>query len=616
MLGMSTVTDRIAQLRAALKNAGFYACVVPTADPHLSEYLPEHWQVRQWLTGFTGSAGTLVVTLDEAALWVDSRYYEQADAQLEGSGIAMMKLPGPTGGGHVEWLAGLAPRGSRIALDGRTVSLGGLRRMRELLKPAGVAVSADQDLVSAIWTGRPPLPAAPVYEHALEYACQPRAEKLAEVRQAMREQDAQWHLLSSLDDIAWLFNLRGSDVDYNPVFLAHALIGLDGATLFVAAGKIDAALTEMLAVDGISVQAYEDVSGALACLPEKDVLLVDPARVTAGQIESAAFVTLAESLNPSQWLKSRKSDEQVAHVRRAMEEDGAALCEFFAWFEDALQGGRQSGQEGKQPSTQPSAQLTELTVDDKLIEMRARRARYVSPSFSTIAGFNGNGAMPHYRALPESHAAIEGDGLLLIDSGAQYLDGTTDITRVVPVGQASAEQKHDYTLVLKGMIALSRASFPRGLQGSALDALARAPIWQGGADFGHGTGHGVGYFLNVHEGPQSISSRPSSGVHSGMQPGMITSNEPGLYRPGRWGIRIENLVLAVSDRFTEFGEFLRFETLTLCPIDTRCIDGSLMRPDEIRWLDGYHAEVRHRLAPLVQGPALAWLKMRTRPFGT
>ena len=598
MLAMNTATDRIAQLRAALQGAGLFACIVPSADPHLSEYLPDHWQARRWLTGFTGSAGTLVVTVDEAALWVDSRYTEQAEAQLAGSGIAMMRLPAANGGGHVEWLADLAPRGSRIAIDGRTVSLGGLRRMRELLKPAGVSVATDVDLVSALWSDRAPLPAAPVYEHPIEYACQPRADKLAEVRSAMRAEGAQWHLISSLDDIAWLLNLRGADVDYNPVFLAHALVGLDSATLFVDPGKVDAALAKTLAADGVAIQGYEDVSGALACLPEKDVLLVDPARITAGQIEAAAFVTLAESLNPSQWLKSRKSDAQLAHVRRAMEEDGAALCEFFAWFEAA---------QGTEP-------ISELTIDEKLTEMRARRARYVSPSFSTIAGFNANGAMPHYRAVPESYSMIEGDGLLLIDSGAQYLDGTTDITRVVPVGQVSAEQRRDYTLVLKGMIALSRASFPRGLHGGALDALARAPIWQGGADFGHGTGHGVGYFLNVHEGPQSISNRAPMGPQTGMQPGMITSNEPGLYRPGRWGVRIENLVLAVSDRDTEFGEFLRFETLTLCPIDTRCIDAASMRPDEIQWLDGYHAEVRRRLSPLLDGPALAWLQARTRPF--
>ncbi len=596
---MNTVTSRIAQLRAELQQAGLYACIVPSADPHLSEYLPEHWQGRQWLSGFTGSAGTLVVTVDGAGLWVDSRYYEQAQAQLAGSGIDMMKLTGAPGGGHADWLVAHAPKGARIAIDGRTVSVGGLRRLRESFKPAGLAVETSHDLLGRIWQQRPALPAAPVYEHALDYACQARADKLSEVRAAMAEHQADWHLISSLDDIAWLLNLRGADVDYNPVFLAHVLLGRDDAQLFIAPGKIDAALAQRLAADGVSVRGYDEVSGALACLPEGQRLLIDPARVTAGQLEAAAFVELVEALNPSQWLKALKSDAQVAHVRRAMAEDGAALCEFFAGFEAALAQGQR---------------LTELDIDAQLIACRARRARYVCPSFPTIAAYNANGAMPHYRALPESHAAIDGDGLLLIDSGGQYLDGTTDITRVVPVGQTSAEQRRDYTLVLKGMIALSRAVFPAGLHAGTLDALARAPIWEGAADFGHGTGHGVGYFLNVHEGPQGISHRAPAGPHSGMTAGMITSNEPGLYRPGRWGIRIENLVLAVPAASSEFGDFLRFETLTLCPIDTRCIDATLMRPDEIAWLDVYHARVRERLAPLLEGAALDWLRLRTAAF--
>ncbi|MEI2417406.1 aminopeptidase P family protein [Orrella sp. JC864] len=595
---MNAIADRIARLRDVLRAEGLYACIIPTADPHLSEYLPAHWQGRQWLSGFTGSAGTLVVALEQAALWVDSRYWEQAQAQLAGTPIAMMKLQG-AGGGHAEWLAQAAPKGARVAVDGWSVSVSGLRRLRETLQAAGVAVETGQDLLARIWDDRPALPDAPVYEHALEYACQPRADKLAQVRQAMAELGARWHLLSSLDDIAWLFNLRGADVDYNPVFLAHALIGPDQARLFVAPDKIDPALQAELARDAVTVQGYGEIGGALACLPETDVLLIDPARVSAGLLEAAAFVQKTESLNPSQWLKARKSEAQAAHVRRAMAEDGAALCEFFAWFEQALAQG------------QP---LTELDIDAQLIACRSRRARYVSPSFPTIAAFNANGAMPHYRAVPESHARIEGDGLLLIDSGGQYLDGTTDITRVVPVGTVLPEQKRDYTRVLQGMIALSRAVFPAGLHAGALDALARAPIWQGGADFGHGTGHGVGYFLNVHEGPQGISHRAPQGPHSGMQAGMITSNEPGLYRPGRWGIRIENLVLAVPAETTEFGDFLRFETLTLCPIDTRCVDRGLMRPDEIAWLDAYHRQVRERLAPLVSGPALAWLHRRTEPL--
>jgi Xaa-Pro aminopeptidase len=309
-------------------------------------------------------------------------------------------------------------------------------------------------------------------------------------------------------------------------------------------------------------------------------------------------VPRVEAINPSTLFKSRKSDAELAHVRQAMAHDGAALCEFFAWFENAL--GRET--------------VTELTVDEQNTAARARRPGYVCPSFATIAGFNANGAMPHYRATAESHAIIEGDGLLLIDSGGQYLGGTTDITRVVAVGQPSADQKVDFTLVLKGMIALSRAAFPRGTPSPMLDAIARAPIWQGGAEYGHGTGHGVGYFLNVHEGPQVISYRAAPTAHTAMEPGMITSNEPGIYRPGRWGVRIENLVACRSWLEGELGEFLCFETLTLCPIDTRCIDVSLLRPDEIAWLDDYHQLVWERVSPLVEGAALDWLRERTRPL--
>lgn len=591
------VTERLARLRAALKDAGLHACIVPSSDPHLSEYLPEYWQGREWFSGFTGSAGTLVVTPDAAGVWTDSRYWEQAERQLAGTGVDLFRQPGEHGD-PLAWLAGHAPEGARVGVDAQVLSLSAARRLRDTLEDAGLVVVDDADPLARAWPERPGLPAAPVYEHEAAYACQPRSEKLAAVREAMRKAGAGWHLISSLDDIAWLFNLRGADVDYNPVFLAHALLGQDAARLYVASGKVPPALAAALAQDGVTLEPYEAIVDALAGLPGDDTLLVDPARVTAGLL-AAAGAAIVEQLNPSQLLKSVKSEAQAAHVRRAMEEDGAALCEFFSWFEAAQRAG---------------LPVTEITIDEQLIVARARRPAYVCPSFPTIAAYNANGAMPHYRAEPAHHAAVEGNGLLLIDSGGQYLNGTTDITRVVPVGTVSAEQKRDYTRVLKGMIALSRARFPRGLPASALDALARAPIWEGGAEYGHGTGHGVGYFLNVHEGPQGISFRAQPGPHTGMQPGMITSNEPGLYRPGRWGIRIENLVLAVPAETTEFGEFLRFETLTLCPIDTRCIAAGLLRPDEIAWLDAYHAEVRDRLSPYLSGEALAWLRERTLPL--
>ena len=417
----------------------------------------------------------------------------------------------------------------------------------------------------------------------------------------MARHGANQHFVSTVDDIAWLFNLRGADVTYNPVFLAHALIGLHGATLFVADGKVPAQVQAALKADGVTLAAYADAGAALKALGAQDTLLIDPSRVTLGLRENVpANVKVIEAINPSTLFKSRKSSAEASYIREAMAEDGAAMCEFYAWFEKA---------QGKE-------RITELTIDEKLSAARAKREGFVGLSFSTIAGFNANGAMPHYRATPESHAVIEGQGLLLIDSGGQYLGGTTDITRVWPIGTPTPAQQRDYTLVLRGTIALSRTRFPRGTLSPMVDAIARAPLWEQGLDYGHGTGHGVGYFLNVHEGPQSISKAVPS-PHMAMEPGMVTSIEPGLYREGQWGIRIENLVLNVPADTPEgarFGEFLEFETLTLCPIDTRCIDRSLLRQDEVDWLNGYHATVRERLAQLVTGDALAWLTERTKPL--
>lgn len=594
-----SIPDRIAALRRAMRRRKLDAYIVPSADPHLSEYLPPRWQGRRWLSGFTGSAGTLVVTRDFAGLWTDSRYWVQAESQLAGTGIELVKAGAPGQPGHADWLAARLKAGARVGVDGNVLGLAAFRSLSSAFAGKDISLDILADLLDEVWTDRPGLPDAPIYEHLPPYATEPRAARLARVREAMRGHGADLHLVSTLDDLAWIFNLRGADVEYNPVFLGHALIGLDHATLFVGQGKVSAELRAALAADGVDVAPYEQAAEALGSLQRDQVLLIDPARVTCGVFRQMdPEVPRIEAINPSTLLKSRKSDAELANVREAMAQDGAALCEFFAWFEGAL--GRE--------------RITELTVDERITAARARRPGYVCPSFSTIAGFNANGAMPHYSATPQSHAVIEGDGLLLIDSGGQYLGGTTDITRVVAVGTPSADQKADFTLVLKGMIALSRAVFPRGTPSPMLDAIARAPIWAGGAEYGHGTGHGVGYFLNVHEGPQVISYRAAPGPHTAMEPGMITSNEPGIYRPGRWGVRIENLVAARPYLSGELGEFLCFETLTLCPIDTRCIDASLLREDEIAWLDDYHAMVRERVGPLVEGAARDWLLARTAPL--
>ncbi|MBO9551285.1 aminopeptidase P family protein [Pseudomonas sp.] len=593
-----SVPERLARVRAVLAREGIDALLVPSADPHLSEYLPGYWQGRRWLSGFDGSVGTLVVTADFAGVWVDSRYWEQAEKELAGSGIDLMKLlPGKPGA--LEWLGDNVPLKGAVAVDGAVMALASARQLEERLKLREARLVTDRDVLAEVWEGRPALPGNPIYQHLPPHATVSRAEKLGQLRATLQDQGADWHFIATLDDIAWLFNLRGSDVSYNPVFVAFALIGKDQAILFVGAGKLDEHLRHVLAVDGIEVRDYTEVQQALAKLAPDSRLLVDPARVTCGLLKHLdAQVQLVEGLNPTTLSKSRKGEEELVHIRQVMEQDGAALCEFFAWFEE------HQGQET----------ITELTVDERLSAARARRPGFVSLSFSTIAAFNGNGAMPHYRATEESHAVIEGDGLLLIDSGGQYLGGTTDITRMVPVGTPSVEQKQDCTRVLKGMIALSRASFPRGILSPLLDAIARAPIWADQVDYGHGTGHGVGYFMNVHEGPQVIAYQATTTPQTAMQVGMISSIEPGTYRPGAWGVRIENLVANREAGKSAFGEFLCFETLTLCPIDTRCLLAERLTMDEKEWLNRYHATVRERLAPLLQGAALAWLEARTAPL--
>lgn len=592
------------------------AVLVPSSDPHLSEYLPERWQGRVWLSGFTGSSGTLMVSATRAAVFTDSRYWEQAEAELAGSGVDLVKLEGAAVPAYADWLEALGlPDDARptLALDGAVMGMAQTQLLRDVLKSEGWQVFTQVDVLDGIWPERPGLPSAKIYEHAPPHAATSRAEKLAALRQQMGKQGATHHWIATLDDLAWLLNLRGADVDYNPVFLGHALVTLNAVDLFVGEGKIDSELAVRLAQDGVRLRAYEDALPTLSTLPQGSVMLMDPKRVTWGLHESVpAGVQVVEAINPSTLAKSRKTDAEAAFIREAMERDGAAMCAFYAWFEQAL----------------GTEHVSELTIDERMTAERAKQPDFVSLSFPTIAGFNANGALPHYRATPEAYAVLStpaglsAEGLLLIDSGAQYLGGTTDITRVWAIGTPTAAQKRDYTLVLKGTLGLSRMRFPQGTLAPMLDAVARAPLWAEGLDFGHGTGHGVGYFLNVHEGPQSISKAvpiPDMAMH----PGMITSIEPGLYRPGQWGIRIENLVLNVpvapaienaEPGMPEYGQYLAFETLSLCPIDTRCIDLALMRDDEIEWLNGYHAEVLRRLTPHVSGDALSWLQRRSAPL--
>ena len=597
------IRERLDDLRKAMQENAIDVLIIPGSDPHLSEYPPEYWCTRKWFSGFTGSAGILVVGMHKASLWVDSRYWSQAEQQLENTGIDMCKIEsGKSALSYVEWIADNFSAGCRVAIDGYLISLEQGHMLAEKLEAAGMSFRTDTDPVGSVWKDRPGMPAGAVFEHSLEYTGRSRKEKIALLRSEMNKIGADWHFVSSLDDIAWILNLRGSDIAYNPVFVSYLLIGKNRVVLMVDRQKIPLSLHEVLEKDGIETKPYDSVSRVLAKLPAGTSLLYDPRRTSyaLGKVLDAGINRL-EAVNPSTLLKSRKTPVEVAHIRRTMREDGAAFCEFQAWFDAEMADGG-------------SAPITEWTISEKIESFRRIRPGYVSPSFGTIAGFNANAALPHYQATEEKHAVIEGDGLLLIDTGGQYPGGTTDMTRVIAVGNPGQAQKEDFTRVLKGLIALSETGFPRGIPSAMLDGIARNPLWSCGLDYGHGTGHGVGYFLNVHEGPQGISWHARPEPQTAMEEGMVTSIEPGLYREGKWGIRLENLVVNQVFQDTEFGRFLCFETLTLCPIDTRCIDRSLLTEEEIAWLNRYHDRVRESLLPLVSEHVRGWLTERTKPL--
>lgn len=599
------INQRISLVRQALKTKGVDAIIVPTADPHLSEYLPEYWQAREWLSGFTGSAGTLVVTADEAYLWADSRYWVQAEAELAGTDISLQKLQSGIKT-HVQWLADNIPVGGCVEINGSMLSVVEKDKIVTAFASNNISLmTTDDTAVDEVWGNtfkdRPALPKAAVYRHKAEFVDTTAAQKLAKVRAQLAEIGANYHIVSSVDDIAWLTNLRGADVDYNPIFLAHFLIEPTKATLFIDQSKLNQDIKNELAEAGIGVADYNDIEQAVSQIPTDACLCIDANKVAVSTLACLQDgVNIINQTAPSTLLKSRKSRADIEHIKEAMRQDGAALCQFFAEFERKLASGER---------------LSELDVDTMLIEVRSKQPHYVSPSFPTIAGYNANGALPHYRATPNSFSYLDGSGLLLIDSGAQYHNGTTDITRVVPIGSdITDEHKRDFTTVLKAHIALAQAHFPNGIGAPLLDAICRAPMWAQQMDYGHGTGHGVGYFLNVHEGPQSIGYPTPVTKDRAMKAGMITSNEPGLYREGQWGIRIENLVANVAvdtPQETDFGDYLKFETVTLCPIDTRLVDKALLTAEEVNWLNNYHSSVLSELKNRVDGEALAWLIERT-----
>lgn len=586
------IVDRLDAFRAEMKKQGVAAAIIPQTDAHLGEYIASHWQVRRWLSGFTGSAGTLVITATDALLWTDSRYFLQAAEQLEGTGIKLMKDGLPETPSITAWLINTLVKGQTVGVDGLLFSATEIDNLRDTLGRRGLRVDADFAPIDAIWTDRPELPGDPVFIHDVKYAGRAAADKIRTVLQQTAQQGAEALLVADLAEIAWVLNIRSSDVSCTPVATAFLYLAPAGSTLFIKEEKINGEVQGYLAENGVTIAPYSSITGFLESLPENATVLYEPGR-TASRLRDALGQRAVSGSSPIAMLKAAKNSVQIECVRRAMENDGAALVGAFMEIEDRMAKG---------------IRLTELDVADILTKYRSQQPGYFEPSFDTIAGYGPHGAIVHYSATEESSVTVEPHGLLLIDSGAQYLYGTTDITRTIAMGTPTAEERHDFTLVMKGHIALAQAIYPEGTRGGQLDALARQFLWKEGLSYLHGTGHGVGQFLSVHEGPQSIRLND---VPYPLVPGMITSNEPGLYRSGIHGIRCENLVLTVPAFKTEFGQFYRFETLTLFPFDRSLFDTSIMTPAEIEWVNGYHAEVRSRLTPLLTPAQAEWLRAKT-----
>ena len=604
----TTIAQRIDALREELRRENLFAFIFPSTDPHQSEYTADHWKGREWISGFNGSAGTAVVTLHSAALWTDSRYFIAAAQQLEGTEFQLMRerIDGtPT---IAEWLGQECGPGAEVALDGMCSSASAVKELiDELRKQGGITLRTNFDVLQRIWTDRPAIPTAPIVPQPLEYAGEDVASKLMRIRQALRQVHADGMLMASLDDIAWTLNLRGSDVHCNPVFVSYLLISTRSATLFVNEAKLTPAARQHLQQYGIATASYDAVKDGLRHYPDYNIL-ADPDEVSDtlmhaiksgknGQLSplNSQFLNLISHPSPVPAMKAVKTEAEQQGFRQAMIRDGVALVRFLRWLKPAIAAGGQ----------------TEMSIDRKLTALRAEQPLYQGLSFDTIAAYQAHGAIVHYEATPDTDAPLRPEGLLLLDSGAQYIDGTTDITRTIALGPVTDRQRHIYTLVLKGHIQLQLLRFPDGASGTQLDAIARSPLWHEGLNFLHGTGHGVGAYLNVHEGPHQIRMeyRPAP-LHAGM----TVTDEPGIYIEGQFGVRIENVLLTQPWRETDFGRFLQFETLTLCPIDTAPLDISLLTPEELRWLNDYHQLVYDRLAPHLDAPDRDWLCSATAPI--
>ena len=592
-----TINERVGRLRSWMKENGFTAFVFPSSDPHNSEYVADHWKSREWISGFSGSAGTAVVTLEHAALWTDSRYFIAAEKELQGTDFKLMKLRVEGTPSVSEWLASELSTYEKavVGLDGNVNSFAEVAAMeQELATKGNITVRTDADPMAELWTDRPVIPDNMVSLHPLEYSGESTSSKVSRVRKHLLECCADGLLVTALDEIAWVLNLRGSDVHCNPVFVSYLLISPENITLYINNVKLPDDVKAYLISERIDVQAYESVVEGLRLYAGKS-LLVDMSSTNYSLATAVPFEKVCSGVSPIASMKAVKNKVEQDGFRAAMLRDGVAVVKFLAWLKSAVEAGGQ----------------TEISLDERLTALRAEQPKFKGISFDTIVGYEAHGAIVHYEATPETDIPVQPHGLVLIDSGAQYLDGTTDITRTIALGELSEEQRRVYTLVLKGHIQLDRCRFPAGACGSQIDALARAPMWREGYNYMHGTGHGVGSYLNVHEGPHQIRMewRPAP-----LQAGMTVTNEPGIYLEGKFGVRIENTLLIVPAESTAFGDFLKFETLTLAPIDTAPIVLEMLSTEEREWLNNYHRRVYESLSPYLEGYEKEWLRKATLPI--
>ena len=591
-----TPNEKIQALRQWMQTEGWGAVVISGTDPHSSEYLPQRWQVRQWVTGFTGSAGTVVVTADQAGLWTDSRYFIQAAAQLEGSGIELHKLGLPDVLDYPEWMAENLTENSIVCVDGLCMPLATVQSMQALFASKGISVVSRPDFIDILWADRPALPDAPAFELGLEYTGRTRADKLAWLREAIAAKGCGSILLSSLDEIAWMLNVRSSDIAHTPVVIAYLWVAAERAVLYTTESKFDAALTAALAADGVVLAPYGSIVESITEWPCDAPIYIDGAMLNYALYEkvTGCFGTkVVDAASPVKLEKALKNETEIQGFREAYRKDGIVQTRFFRWLEGALAQGER---------------ITEIDAANKLISLRKEMEGYLDESFAPISAYGANAALPHYSATPEQCSVLEPRGLYLLDSGAHYLDGTTDITRTIPLGPLTEDEAFDYTCVLQGMIALSMASFPRGTRGCQLDVLARMPLWKYNRNYGHGTGHGVGHVLCVHEGPQGMRQNL---LDQPILPGMVTSCEPGMYCEGQYGIRHENMILCYEDETNEFGDWLAFMTLTCTYIDTTPLVEELLTDEEKMFIDCFNTSVYETLVPDLTPEEAAWLKTKT-----